>query len=93
MSAGSEGSGGQLARTSSHYMGPVGSEALTQHWVQHGWGDAGHVMNRQDSAGISIAPAPCILAQMTCHTLLRFAHMQPHDPLQKGWHASLQDAF
>lgn len=46
VSGGSEGSGGQLARTSSHYMGPVGSEALTQHWVQHGWGDAGHVMNR-----------------------------------------------
>ena len=47
VSGGSEGSGGQLARTSSHYMGPVGSEALTQHWVQHGWGDTGHVMNRQ----------------------------------------------
>ena len=46
MSGGSEGSGGQLARTNSHYIGPVGSEALTQHWVQHAWGDAGHVMNR-----------------------------------------------
>ena len=46
VSGGSEGSGGQLARTNSHYMGPVGSEALTQHWVQHAWGDAGHVMNR-----------------------------------------------
>ncbi len=57
VSGGSEGSGGQLARTSSHYMGPVGSEALTQHWVQHGWGDTGHVMNRQVPAGsLSVVP-------------------------------------
>lgn len=57
MSGGSEGSGGQLARTSSHYMGPVGSEALTQHWVQHGWADAGHVMNRYISSRSLLADA------------------------------------
>ena len=78
VSGGSEGSGGQLARTSSHYMGPVGSEALTQHWVQHGWGDAGHVMNRQAFAGsapaVPMTGAPCTLVAPSCPASSCIAH-------------------
>ncbi|BDA45575.1 probable single myb histone 3 at N-terminal half [Coccomyxa sp. Obi] len=47
VSGASEGSGGQLARTSSHYMGPVASDSLAHTWMHHAWADAGHVLNRQ----------------------------------------------
>jgi hypothetical protein len=46
VSGASEGSGGQLARTSSHYMGPVASDSLAHTWMHHAWADAGHVLNR-----------------------------------------------
>lgn len=46
VSGASEGSGGQLARTSSHYMGPVASDSLAHTWMHHTWADAGHVLNR-----------------------------------------------
>lgn len=46
VSGASEGSGGQLARTSSHYMSPVASDSLAHSWMHHAWADAAHVMNR-----------------------------------------------
>jgi hypothetical protein len=46
VSGASEGSGGQLARTSSHYMGPVASDSLAHTWMHHVWADPAHVMNR-----------------------------------------------
>lgn len=46
VSGASEGSGGQLARTSSHYMGPVASDSLAHTWMHHAWADTGHVLNR-----------------------------------------------
>ncbi len=49
VSGASEGSGGQLARTSSHYMGPVASDSLAHTWMHHAWADAGHVLNRYTS--------------------------------------------
>ena len=81
VSGGSEGSGGQLARTScAHYIGPVASDSLAHSWMH--WGETtSHVLARCATACTRL-PASCLAPASNCmmRTLVSLPLTAPEGP-------------